>query len=333
MKKLVSKVFFQFALFIASFSVLAQNQVTFPPIPRDTTYSIARVHRQIKKDYPYAIPVKDSLPKGVVGERNLVYATLPETPFGKRDFHLDIFHPDKPGKYPALILVHGGGWRAGDKSMEVPMAQMIASKGYVAVAVEYQLSLEAKYPAAVHNIKAAIRWVRANAEKYNIDANRIAISGTSAGGQLAMLVGMTNGIEKFEGIMGNAGYSSAVQSVIDIDGVIDFMAPSSLNLKRNPDSPDVAWLGGSFYEKPEIWKEASSIFWANEKSVPILFLNSGFSRFHAGQDELIGMMTEWGIYTEVHKFDVKVHPFWLFHPWVDQSVGYMIDFLNKVLSK
>ena len=85
---------------------------------------------------------------------------MPETPYGKRDLHADLFRPEKAGKYPALILIHGGGWRAGDKSMEVPMAQMIASKGFVAVAVEYQLSLEAKYPAAVHNIKAAIRWVR-----------------------------------------------------------------------------------------------------------------------------------------------------------------------------
>ncbi len=311
--------------------LMAQNPVR--DIPRDTTYSIARVYCQIRKDFPYAVPVKDSLPKGVLGERNLVYATLPDTPFGKRELHVDLFHPVKPGKYPALILVHGGGWRAGDKSMEVPMAQMIASKGFVTVAVEYQLSLEAKYPAAVHNIKAAIRWMRANAVKYNIDSNRIAISGTSAGGQLAALVGMTNGIEKFEGTQGNNTFSSSVQAVIDIDGVLDFMAPSSLNLDRKPDSPDIAWLGGSFYEKPEIWKEASSIFWANEKSVPVLFLNSGFSRFHGGQDEMIGMMNEWGIYTEVHKFDIKVHPFWLFHPWVDSSVEYMVNFMNKVLTK
>jgi len=309
--------------------LMAQNQVR--EIPRDTTYSIARVHNQIRKDYPYAVPVKDSLPKGVAGERNLVYATLPDTPFGKRELHVDLFHPVKPGKYPALILVHGGGWRAGDKSMEVPMAQMIASKGFVTVAVEHQLSLEAKYPAAVHNIKAAIRWMRANAERYSIDPERIAISGTSAGGQLAALVGMTNGIGKFEGTQGNNTFSSSVQAVIDIDGVLDFMAPSSLNLDRKPDSPDIAWLGGSFNEKPEIWKEASSIFWANEKSVPVLFLNSGFSRFHGGQDEMIGMMNEWGIYTEVHKFDIKVHPFWLFHPWVDASVDFMVNFMSKTL--
>lgn len=320
-----------FATFILALQpLMAQTQIR--EIPRDTTYSIARVHRQIKADYPYATPVKDNLPQGVAEVRNLVYATLPDTPFGKRDLHLDLFRPEKAGKYPALILIHGGGWRAGDKSMEVPMAQMIANHGFVTVAVEYQLSLEAKYPAAVHNIKAAIRWVRANAEKYNIDPERIAISGTSAGGQLAMLVGMTPCIEKFEGNQGITGYSSAVQTIIDIDGVVDFMAPSSLNLDRKPDSPDIAWLGGSFSEKPEIWKEASSIFWAKEKSVPVMFLNSGFSRFHAGQDELIGMMNEWGIYTEVHKFDVKVHPFWLFHPWVDQTTDYMVAFMKKIFS-
>jgi pectinesterase len=62
----------------------------------------------------------------------------------------------------------------------------------------------------------------------------------------------------------------------------------------------------------------------------MLFLNSGFSRFHAGQDELIGMMKEWGVYTEVHQFNVKVHPFWLFHPWVDGTIDYMNGFLKKL---
>ena len=315
--------------FVLSIHLLfAQNESQ--NIPRDTTYTISGVHRKIKKYYPNAVPVKDSLPEGVLAKRELVYATLPDTPFGKRELHLDLFHPEKPGKYPALILVHGGGWRAGDKSMQVPLAEMIASRGFVTVAVEYQLSLEAKYPAAIHNIKAALRWMRANADKYNIDPDRIAISGSSAGGHLAALTGMTNGIEKFEGSQGNNDFSSSVQAIIDLDGVLNFMAPASLNLKRRPDSPDVEWLGGTFYEKPEIWKEASSAYWVNEKSVPVLFINSGFPRFHAGQDEMIGMLKEWNIYTEVHKFDVKIHPFWLFHPWVDTTADYMVGFLNKV---
>ncbi len=308
----------------------AQNAVR--EIPRDTTFSIARVYRQVKKDYPYARPVKDSLPAGVKAYRDLVYATLPDTPFGRRDLHVDLFRPEKAGKYPALVMVHGGGWRAGEKSMEVPMAQVIAARGFVTVAVEYQLSLEAKYPAAVHNIKSAIRWLRANAEKYGIDPERMAICGESAGGQLAMLVGMTPGIEKFEGNMGVTGPSSGVQAIVDVDGVVDFMGPTSLNLDRKPDSADIFWLGGSFLERPDRWKEASSIFWANPKSVPVLFLNSGFSRFHAGQDELIGMMNEWKIYTEVHKIDVQIHPFWLLHPWAEQTSDYIVGFMKKVFN-
>jgi pectinesterase len=312
---------------------MAWSQISgYPDIPFDSTYNVARVHRQIQKNYPYAVPVPDSLPAGVKEYRGIVYAHLPETPFGPRDLRADVFTPVKAGKYPALIMVHGGGWRSGNKSMQVPLAQRIAAQGLVTVAVEYQLSLEAKYPAAVHNIKAAIRWVRANADRYNIDTSRIAISGCSAGGQLAMLVGLTNGLPQFEGTHGTPGYSSSVQAIIDIDGVVDFMAPLSLNLDRKPDSADIFWLEGSFYERPDRWKEASPIFWANEKSVPMLFLNSGFPRFHAGQNELIGMMDNWGIYTEVHKFDVKVHPFWLFHPWAGQTEEYMVRFLKKILN-
>ena len=302
-------------------------------IPADTTFNVPRVFRQIKKNFPEAVPAEDKLPKGVVEDRNVVYAHLPETDFGPRDLHADVFHPKKKGKYPALILVHGGGWRAGNKSLQVPLAQQIAAHGFVTVAVEYQLSLEAKYPAAVHNIKAAIRWLRANAEKYNVDPDFIAISGCSAGGQLATLVGMTNDVEKLEGTMGNNNFSSSIQAVVDIDGVLNFMAPLSLNLNRRPDSPDVQWLEGDFYTRPDRWKEASSIYWLNENSVPVMFLNSGYPRFTAGQYEMISMMERWGIYHELHKFDVQMHPFWLFHPWVDDTVNFMVNFLKKVNAK
>lgn len=303
-------------------------------IPRDTTYNVAAVYRQIRTDFPMAIPANDSVPKGVKAERNIVYTTLPNTPYGQRDLHLDIFRPTKAGKHPAIIMIHGGGWRSGTKEMQVPMAEMLAAKGFVAIPVEYQLSLEAKYPAAIFNIKSAIRWVRANAEKYGIDTAKIATSGCSAGGHLASLVGLTNGLPAFEGEQGNDDWSSVVQAAIDIDGVIDFMAPASLNLKRQANSPDVEWLGGSFEARPATWRDASPIFWASEeKAIPMLFLNGGFPRFHAGQDELVGMLKEWTIYHEVHRFNLKMHPFWLFHPWVDQTVDYIADFLNKVYGK
>lgn len=315
---------------LAAATCQAQHSKT---IPRDTSYNVQNVYSKIRKNYPYAIPVKDSLPQNLKEFRNVIYTTLQNTPYGKRDLHVDIFRPKTEKELPVLILVHGGGWRSGDKSMEVPMAQLIAKNGFVTVAVEYQLSLEASFPAAVYNLKSAIRWLKANAKEYGIDTNHIAISGTSAGGQLASLVGTTNGLAKFEGNQGNLNTSSSVHAIVDIDGVISFIAPASLNLDRKQDSPDIEWLGGSYLQKPQIWKEASAGYWANEKTVPMLFINSGYSRFHAGQDELIGSLREWGIYNEVYQFNVQVHPFWLFHPWADETSNYISSFLNKVFKK
>ena len=121
-----------------------------------------------------------------------------------------------------------------------------------------------------------------------------------------------------------------MKAVIDIDGLLDFLAPASLDKVRKSNSADVSWLGGTFEEKPEVWKDASAIFRVNKYSPPVLFLNSGFSRFHAGQDEMCGIMNELGIYYEIHRFDVKVHPFWLFHPWFEPTADYMAGFLDKV---
>ncbi len=318
-------------VYLMFFTTIAYAQKNTQAYPVDSSYTVNNQLRKYKKHYTYLIPAKDMDLKGVKSERDVLYTTLKKTKYGKRDLHLDIFHPEKEGKYPAIILVHGGGWRAGNKRLLVPMAQMIAKRGYVAVSVEYQLGLEAPYPAAVHNIKSAIRWMRANAETFDIDTEKIAISGTSAGGHLASLVGLTNDIEKFEGVMGNKEFSSDVQAIIDIDGVLNFMAPVSLNKERGDDSPDVQWIGGQFKDVPELWKEVSPIYWANKNSVPMLFINSGYPRFHAGQAELIGMLKEWGIHYDVVKFKVRMHTFWLFHPFIDETVDYMVDFMNKVL--
>ncbi len=319
-------------VFVAWFllPVLIVDAQNIKPIPIDTTYSVSIVFNKVKEKFPYASPVHIDLPKEVKMHEDVTYLTIKDTPYGKRELHLDIFQPSKKGKYPLVLMIHGGGWRAGNKSLQVPLAMQIASKGYITATVEYQLSLEAKFPAAVHNIKAAIRWLKLNADKYNIDTNRIAISGCSAGGHLASLVGLTNDVEYFEGDLGEKGPSSNVQAIIDIDGVINFLSPNSLNLNRRSDSPDVEWLGGSFNDKPDVWKTASPIYWSSKASPPILFINSNYPRFHAGQDELIGMYNDWGIYYEVHKFKVNIHPFWLLDPWFYPTTEYMVNFLDKV---
>jgi pectinesterase len=264
---------------------------------------------------------------------NIVYATLPETPFGKRNLHLDLFRPEKPGKYPVLLLVHGGGWRSGNKSMDIPLAKQIASKGYVTATIEHRLSPEALYPAAVYDIKAAVRFIRANAKKYDINAKKIAIAGSSAGGQLAALVGSTTGVVKFDGNGGNPGISSAVQAIIDIDGVLDFNTPDEKGKDEEAAkrSAGALWFGTTFNQNSEKWIEASPIQYVGKNTPPMLFLNSALPRFHFGRDSVIAILNKHNIYTEVHTIENTPHPFWLFHPWFEPTVKFMTDFLDKTL--
>jgi len=302
-------------------------------IPRDTSFTPYQAWIKIQKDFPEARIVKPQLPAGVQSESDVVYATLPNTPYGKRELHLDLFSPEKPGKYPVLLLIHGGGWRSGNKSMDIPLAQQIAAKDYVTAAVEHRLSPEALYPAAVYDVKAAVRFLRVNAAKYNIDPDKMAIMGSSAGGQLAALIGTTANVKKFEGDEGNNEVSAKVQAIINMDGILDFTDPNESAKDTDPTrrSAGAFWFGVTFKEAPEKWIEASPIQYVEKNTPPVLFINSALPRFHAGRDSAIFILNKHHIYCEVHTIPNTPHPFWLFHPWFEPTVGYIVDFLDKVL--
>ena len=294
-------------------------------IPRDTSFTVYSTFIKERKNYPEIEIAQPVLPKGVATRQNLVYSSP-----GNRDLQADVFYPAKKNKkgYPGVIMIFGGGWKSGDKSQNLPMAQQLAARGYVAVTIEYRLSLEAKYPAAVNDVKAAIRWLRANASKYNLDKDKIATLGMSAGGQLAALVGSTNGNKKLEGSGGNEKFSSDVDAIVDIDGILAFKHPESAEGKVAAE-----WLGGSYDEKPEVWQEASALTHAGKNTPPICFINSSLPRFHAGRDDMIKKLNDAGVYSEVHTIPNTPHPFWLFHPWFEPTVNYTVAFLNKVFKQ
>jgi acetyl esterase/lipase len=308
-------------LSLIAFSTVAAAQ----QIPRDTSFTVYSAYVKEKKSFPQIKIAEPKLPNGVLAKENVVFSSP-----SNRDLHLDIFYPPEKTKkgYPGVMLLFGGGWKSGDKSMSVPMAQQIAGKGYVAVAVEYRLSPEIQYPAAVHDVKAAIRFIRAHADDYNLDKTKIAVHGVSAGGQLAALVGTTNGIEKFEGNGGYPKQSSDVQAIIDIDGILAFKHPESAEGQVAGE-----WLGGTYEQKPEIWEEASALTHTGKNTPPILFINSSLPRFHAGRDDMIKKLNAFGIYSEVHTFPNTPHPFWLFHPWFEPTVNHTVRFLDKVFAR
>lgn len=307
-----------------------------PEIPRDTSFTAYSTNKKIRKYHPEAVLALPELPAGVREYRDVVYSTLPKTPYGRRDLHVDIFRPDDEKVYPALLMIHGGGWNSGDKSLQVPMAQQIAKSGYVTIPVEYRLIPEAVYPAGLHDVKTAIRWVRAHAAEYGIDPDRIAVSGCSAGAQLATLAGVTNGSKRHEGKGQWRKTSSDVQAVISMDGIATFVSESNIadaeeRLQKKGELPvNAKWLGGLYKDSPENWKEASALLWITPKSAPVCFINSGLPRYSDGRDELVAAYDSLDIYTERHRIPVDVHTFWFFHPWFETTVERAVGFLDRV---
>lgn len=136
---------------------------------------------------------------------------------------MDVYIPEGAGPFPAVVLIHGGAFKIGDKGMDASNAATLVANGYVAVAINYRLSGEAKFPAAVHDAKAAVRFVRANAAKYRINPDKIGSWGASAGGNLAAILGTSGGDAYLEGTQGDyVGTSSRVQATIDWFGPINF---------------------------------------------------------------------------------------------------------------
>lgn len=313
-------------LLVLSFLPASAQQLT---VPVDTSYSVASTYHKLKKQFPHiTIAKRNSDDVRVISD--VVYHIIDATPFGRRELHADIFLPfDVKKKLPAIIMIHGGGWRSGNKSMNTTMSLALASRGFAVVSVEYRLSLEAKYPAAVDDVISAIRWTRQNAHQYQIDKEKIALVGYSAGGQLASLVGAAQGNIEFQN-QKKLDDSYEVQAVVDLDGLLDFTDKETLAVKRNPTSADIAWLGGSYEEIPERWKEASALTWINRDAPPFLFINSSQTRFHAGCENMVRRLNEYGIYNQVVKFDDAPHSFWFFNPWFDPMIDSMATFLNKV---
>ena len=303
-------------LILLGFTCFANAQQTYSV---DTSYTVKSTYAKLIKKYPsITIPViaeNENIDK--IGD--VAYFTSKE-----RTLHLDAFVNKKQKQNPAVIMIHGGGWRSGNKNQMNPLAQEIALKGYSCFTIEYRLSLEAKYPYGVYDVKNAIRFIKDNAKKFNVDPNKIAVLGCSSGGQMAALIGTTNGISAFDDPSNKSKSSSKVNAIINVDGILAFRHPESSEGEMAS-----FWLGGSYEEKTENWKNASALSHTNKNTPPILFINSSIDRFHAGRDDMIKILNQYKIYSEVHTIENSPHSFWFFQPWFNPTVDFTTNFLKK----
>ncbi|MBW3542700.1 MAG: alpha/beta hydrolase [Planctomycetes bacterium] len=176
--------------------------------------------------------------------------------------------------------------------------------------------------------------LRANAGAYRVDPAKIAVGGTSAGGQIASLVGVTNGMARFDPQVTSSKISSTVQLILNIDGLSDFTSPEARkhedDPRKNPSSAG-SWFGGRYAEKTELWHDASPIYYVSENTPPILFLNSARERFHVGRDEMIEKLQQHNIPYRVETLPNTPHTFWLFDPWLEPAAEIVVEFLREHL--
>lgn len=295
-------------------AVLAAALTCVEPLPDPAnTYDAAHTYDKLARAYPQIRIADAALPAGVRQLADQVYAQ-----HGARCLKLDAYLPAGE-RLPVVVLVHGGGWKSGYRSEFVPMALRLAQQGFAAVTVSYRLSGEARYPAAVQDVQAAVRWVRDHAAELHIDPERVALAGGSAGGQIAALAGVTG---------------EGVKAVINIDGLSDFTSALALKYEDDPNknpSAAGAWFGGRYAEKAALWREASPIRYVRPGMPAMLFIGSGQPRFSAGREEMMAEMTQAGVASEKLLLPDAPHSFWLFDPWLQPTVDASVAFLRQHL--
>ena len=218
------------------------------------------------------------IPESVTVHRDIAYVTD-----GHERQKLDLYVPADTGEnLPLIIWVHGGAWLGGNKTHYRPMEYL--SAGYAGASINYRLSQHAVFPAQIEDVKAAIRWLRANAETYRLDPNRFAAWGSSAGGHLVAMLGTAGDVAEFE-VGENLEVSSKVQAVVDYFGPTDFLQMDAHRLPDGlvhdaPDSPESKLVGGPIQEHKDRVAKANPITYVSKDDSPFLII-------HGDQDKLV----------------------------------------------
>ncbi len=216
--------------------------------------------------------LKTPLPKGIKLIENVAYAGTDDPRQA-----LDIYLPKIPvteGPIPVIAYIHGGGFSVGSKvSARSQMLPLVSTGRFAAVSIGYRLSWQSQWPSQIHDIKAGIRWIRAHAADYGLDPQRICAFGPSAGGHLAAMLGVGNGVESLEGELGDYLHvSSDVQCAVDYFGPSDLRTASALDPLGNP-SPETKLLGGSAAQKPELAANASPVVHVDSGDMPFYIVH------------------------------------------------------------
>lgn len=295
------KLYFLFVFFVGA-KAFGQTKPNASPYTNEATYE------KLKNKHPFITPLNKPVPSNIIVEKDVEYSNV-----NGLSLKADIYYPkDQTKKYPGIALVHGGGWISGSKENEKYMAQELASKGYVAIAVGYRLSEVAKYPAAIDDVNNAITFLKKNRKKYSLHQNKIAVLGESAGAQISTLVGVQA--------------KGKIKAIVNVDGIVSFIHPEA-----EESTYAAFWLGGDRDVNLKNWTDASPLEFVDKNTPPTLFINSSQPRFHAGRDDMMKKLKSHRTFTEFHEIKDTPHSFWSAEPWFTETLNLTVNFLDKTL--
>ncbi len=268
------------------------------------------------------IETKPAIPESILEYKDITYKQIDSI-----DLKLDIYKQKNLTKAtPVLIFIHGGGWSKGKRSDYLPYLIDFAEKGYVTATISYRLSKVAHFPAALEDVKCAVRWIRKNASEYGIDPDKIAVIGGSAGGHLALMLAYTSDNEFSDECPDSV--SSRVNAVVDIYGPVDLTTPYAQN---RPES--TSFLGKSYDEDPVLFKEASPRFHISRDDPPTLIFHGTIDSLVpvSQSDSLHKWLNKAGIPNEYHRLKGWPHTMDISKKVNNYCQYYMDAFFEKYL--
>lgn len=307
------------SLYISCFDGLYLQKVRIagkspqPPIDGDTTVQ--------NNNRPSTI-----VPESIQAQLDEVY-----TSYGSRKLLMDLFSPKGAKNAPAVIVVHGGGWLKGDKTKFRALAIRLAEKGFVTAAIEYRLGTEAKFPAAIHDCFAAVRYLKSNAKRLGIDPDRIGAVGGSAGGHLVGLMAAGSKNRELTGRQNSEEPSESIRAAIVLAGPMQIASGSVAERSRKvPGSNANIWIGKTIDEAPDQYRLADAYEKLDASTPPLLFMAGELDNPERNAPSRQKLKSA-GVWTDIKVYTNGKHGCWNQLPWFDAMSDDMALFFEKHL--
>lgn len=252
--------------------------------------------------------------------------------YGDRTLEMDLYRPKQVwGTLPAVVCIHGGGWAKGNRTSHRKIAQALAARGYVTATISYRLSGEAPFPAAIHDCKAAVRFLRAKAAEYGVDPDQIGAIGLSAGGHLTALLATSAGVTELEGQGGNEQFSSAIQAAVPMGAQTDLESQRTREISKLEDRGAIwrQFFGGAQEDRPATYRLASPLHHLQENDPPCWMITGALDDPSTRADAFRRRLEELGVESGLTVIKDAPHPFLGKQVWFDE----MLDVADRFFAR